>query len=242
MSVDLQRIDTMDGRINKRGSELFFDEVAIKHGASLGVDNYLVFYGAGRAGVMGDVGVEQISSAFAYFAPGLVGMMWSGMDPAVPPSAVAKVFAESMSVAARERWDERAAATVNRIGRKVADHVTPLGLPLFAGWRAMAAPADELGAAAITITTLRELRGDIHIQSVAATGIGPMEADLATRGEEGAKLHGWSPPYPDVSEHAAAIAAAQATTSERMGRIYAAAISAAELDELDDAVAHLRRR
>lgn len=242
MPADLQRTDKMDARINKRGAELFFDELAVKHGASLGVDNYLVLYGAGRCGVMGDIGIEQVSNAFAYFAPDLVTKMWSSLDPDLPPSAVAKVFAASMSAAARERWDAEAAATVHRIGRKVAEYVTPLGMPLFAGWRAMPLPEDELGAAAVTVTTLRELRGDIHVQSVAASGVGPMEADLATAGEEGATRHGWQPPFPDVSEHAAAIAAAQTATSQRMGRIYDAALTAAELDELDDAVAHLRRR
>lgn len=242
MSVDLQRIDKMDARINQRGADLFFDEIAAKHGAANGVDSFLVLYGAGRSGVMGDVTAAQVCNAFAYFDPGLVDMMWSSLDPAFPPSAVAKVFADSMSAVARERWEVGAATTVNRLGRKVADQVTPMGMPLFAGWRAMPVPDDELGAAAITVTTLRELRGDVHVQSVAASGVGPREADLATRGEEGAKLHGWRPPYPDVSAHAAAIAAAQAATSQRMGRIYDAILDADELAELDDAVAHIRKR
>lgn len=242
MSLDLQRIDKMDGRINQRGSDLFFDELAIKYGAEQGVDNFLVLYGAGRAGVMGDVTAAQVVSAFAFFEPGLVQKMWSSMDPAVKPSAVAEVFAAALAAAARERWDEEAAAGVARIGRKVADSVTPLGMPLFAGWRDMAVPDDPIGAAAVTVMTLRELRGDIHVQSIAASGVGPLEADFFTRGEQGVQLHGWKPPYPEVGQHADAMAAAHASTSRRMGDIYAAALDPAELDALDDAVRQLRKR
>ena len=242
MSLDLERTDKMDARINQRGSELFFDEVAIKYGASHGVDNFLVLYGAGRAGVMGDVTAAQAVSAFGFFEPGLVHKMWSSMDADVRPSAVAEVFAGALAAAARERWDEATAGVVARIGRKAADSVTPLGMPLFAGWRDMSVPDDPIGAAALTVMTLRELRGDIHIQSIAASGVGPLEADFFTRGEQGVQLHGWKPPYPDVATHAEAMAAAQASTSARMGRIYAAALDESELDALDEAVRHLRKR
>jgi hypothetical protein len=242
MSLDLQRIDKLDGRINQRGSELFFDEIAIKQGAELGVDNFLVLYGAGRAGVMGDVTAAQVCSAFAFFEPGLVHKMWSSMDPDVKPSAVAHVFATALAAAARERWDEAAAADVAAIGRKVADSVTAIGMPLFAGWRDMAVPGDPVGAATVTVMTLRELRGDIHVQSIAASGVGPLEADFFTRGEQGVQLHGWKPPYPEVAHHGEAMAAAHASTSQRMSRIYEAALDGSELDAFDEAVRHLRKR
>ena len=242
MSLDLSRIDKMDGRINQRGADLFFDEVAVKYGADHGIDNFLVLYGAGRAGVMGDVTAAQVTSAFGFFEPGLVQKMWSSMGPEVKPSAVAEVFAGALAAAARERWDEATGADVARLGRKVADSVTPLGMPLFAGWRDVAVPDDPIGAATVTVMTLRELRGDIHIQSIAASGVGPLEADLATRGPEFMKMHGWMPPYPEVEQHAEAMAGAHASTSERMGRIYAAALDDSELDAFDEAVRHLRKR
>lgn len=242
MPTDLERIDKLDARINQRGSELFFDEVAIKQGAELGVDNFLVLYGAGRAGVMGDVTAAQVCSAFAFFEPGFVQKMWSSMGPEVKPSAVAQVFAAALAAAARERWEETAAADVAAIGRKVADSVTPLGMPLFAGWRDMAVPDDPIGAATVTVMTLRELRGDIHVQSIAASGVGPLEADFFTRGEQGVQLHGWKPPYPEVAHHAEAMAAAHEATSQRMGRIYAAALDVSELDAFDEAVRVLRKR
>jgi helix-turn-helix protein len=242
MSLDLQRIDKMDGRINQRGADLFFDDVAVKHGAELGVDNFLVLYGAGRAGVMGDVTAAQACSAFAFFDPGLVQKMWSSMEPEVKPSAVAQVFAAALATAARERWDEAAAAEVAGIGRKVADSINAIGMPLFVGWRDVPVPDDPIGAATMTVMTLRELRGDIHIQSVSASGVAPLQADFFTRGEQGVQMHGWQPPYPDVAHHADAMAAAQASTSARMGRIYEAALTTAELDAFDEAVRHLRKR
>jgi hypothetical protein len=191
---------------------------------------------------MGDVTAAQACSAFAFFDPGLVDKMWSSMGPDLKPSAVAKVFAAALAAGARERWDEGAAADVARIGRKVADRVTAIGMPLFAGWREMAMPDDPIGAATMTVMTLRELRGDIHVQSIAASGVGPLEADFFTRGEQGVQLHGWKPPYPDVAQHAEAMAAAHASTSQRMGRIYEATLDPAELDAFDEAVRHLRKR
>jgi hypothetical protein len=115
-------------------------------------------------------------------------------------------------------------------------------MPLFVGWRDMPVPDDPIGAATMTVMTLRELRGDIHIQSISASGVAPLEADFFTRGEQGVQLHGWKPPYPDVAHHADAMAAAHASTSARMGRIYEAALSDAELDAFDEAVRHLRKR
>lgn len=241
-TLDLDRIDRMDGRINQRGADLFFDERALEYGKAHGCPNLLVLYAAGRAGVMGDVTAAQAVSAFGFFSPPMVQQAWAALEPGQRPSQVAEVFAAGLAIAARERWDAEPAAVVAAIGRKVADSVTSFGLPLFTGWRDVPVPDDAIGAATMTVMTLRELRGDIHIQSIGASGLSPLEADLATRGEEFMPMHGWAPPYPDVSGHAEALAAAQSSTSRRMAAIYAAALDDAELDALDEAVRHLRQR
>jgi hypothetical protein len=130
---------------------------------------------------------------------------------------------------------------VAQIGRVVLDRVDPLGMALFAGWREMSVPADPCGAAAVTIMALRELRGDVHVQSVAASGLTPLEAEMATRGVMGAELHGWKPPFPEPEPIAEVMAAAQADTSRRMAKVYAM-LSSIELADLDEAVRTLAPR
>lgn len=231
----------MDGRINKRGSQLFFDEITLAHAASKGFDDVFVLYAAGRAGVMGEVTAAQVTSAFAFFEPTMVEQIWAKAQAAAPAPAIAAIYAEGMSAAARERWNEDAASDVARIGRTVVDSVDPIGMPLFAGWRSMPVPDDLTGAAAIVVMALRELRGDVHVQSVAVSGLRAIEAEMATRGIPGAELHGWKPPYPDPEPLQETMAAAQAVTSSRMVHIYEQ-LDPVDLDRLDAAVAGLVKR
>ncbi|MEZ5249993.1 MAG: hypothetical protein R2713_12510 [Ilumatobacteraceae bacterium] len=53
--------------------------------------------------------------------------------------------------------------------------MTALGMPLFAGWRALARPSTPQGAAALEVHRA-SCRGDVHVQSVAAAGMAPIEA------------------------------------------------------------------
>jgi len=213
-------LDRTDHRINALGGTLFFDEVTLAAAAEEGIDDVVVLYAAGRAGVMGDVTAAQVRVTFGFFDPGSVDEVWAMVTAGHRPSDVAPVFARAMSAAARARWDADAAAVVARIGFAVADAAEPLACPLFTGWRDQARPDDPAGAAALAVTTLRELRGDIHVQSVAAAGLHPLEAEMVSRRVPGAQLHGWKEPYPDPAEFADRVAAAEAETSRRMRAHY----------------------
>jgi hypothetical protein len=87
MALDSQQIDKMDGRINKRGSELFFAEATLEHGAANGIDDLFALYAAGRGGVMGEVTAAQIASAFAFFEPNVVAQVWAKALTLAKPSA-----------------------------------------------------------------------------------------------------------------------------------------------------------
>jgi hypothetical protein len=189
---------------------------------------------------MGDVTAEQVCSAFAFFDPGLVAKVWPKVLDTSRPSDIARVFAAAMARAAEATWDQAASATVARLGTTVADSVTALGMPLFTGWRALPRPESAQGAAALVVHTLRELRGDVHVQSVAASGMSPIEAEVATRrGTAGLEMHGWRGEFPDHEPLLDRFAEVESQTSLRMQRIYAAALSEAELTELAGAVAAL---
>lgn len=235
--MDRTRIDEMDARINRLGAALLFDQNTLAHAADAGITDFFVLYAGGRAGVMGDVTAEQVSSAFGFFDPGLVAKVWPTVLATARPSTIATVFAAAMAYAAECNWDAEVSRTISRLGTAVADSVTALGMPLFAGWRTMARPDTPQGAAAMVVHTLRELRGDVHIQSVAASGMLPIEAEVATRrGTAGLEMHGWRGDVPDHEPLLERFAAVEEQTSQRMQRIYAAALADTELQELDAAV------
>lgn len=238
--MDREQIDQMDGQINRLGASLYFDPRTLAHAGEAGITDLFVLYAGGRAGVMGDVTAEQVCSAFSFFDPGLVAKVWAQVLDTARPSDIARVYAAAMEHAAEATWDQAASATLARLGTTVADSVTALGMPLFAGWRALPRPESAQGAAALVAHTLRELRGDVHIQSVAASGMSPLEAEVATRGgSAGAELHGWHGEFPDHEPLLERFAEVEAQTSLRMQRIYAAALSASEFSELAEAVAAL---
>lgn len=233
--MDINDIDRMDAHINKAGASLFFHPLTTEHAAAQGIDNVFVLY-AGRAGVMGDVTPDQVVSAFCFFNEEVVNDVWNGMSAYGTPSHVGTVFADAMAVAARELWNSEAAETVVDLGNKVCDSVAPMGMALFAAWRRLARETPEVSR---VVHALRELRGDVHIHSVAAHGLGPLEAEMATRGEAGAQLHGYKPPYPDPAPFVERVEMASSDTSKRMHAVYSNALSEAELAALDAAVSGL---
>jgi hypothetical protein len=236
----MSQIDEMDALINRLGASLYFDPLTLAHAAEAGITDVFVLYAGGRAGVMGDVTADQVASAFAFFAPDLVERVWQTVVATERPSEVARIYAAAMAHAAQDRWDATAARRVARLGTVVAGSVTALGMPLFAGWRAVPRPDTPCGAAALVVHTLRELRGDVHVQSVAASGLSPIEAEVASRrGTAGLEMHGWHGDAPDHEPLLEAFAAVEAQTSARMHRIYDAALSPTELDELAAALSAL---
>lgn len=53
--IDLEMIDRSDRLVNRLGSGLLFHEQTLAHASSAGIDDALVLYAGGGAGVMGDV-------------------------------------------------------------------------------------------------------------------------------------------------------------------------------------------
>jgi hypothetical protein len=88
--------------------------------------------------------------------------------------------------------------------------------------------------------TLRELRGDTHVNALATLGVEPLQAEMVTRGEDWAQIHGWPPPYPDPDPYRALVAQANAFTSDRMADVYAK-VTEADAVSFADAVASLAR-
>ncbi len=98
----------------------------------------------------------------------------------LPPRECARVYARGLA-----EWGQQLFADLPGIdrlaelGRRVADSVhQPMGLSLFAGWRAEPVPSNPAAAAALAVHVLREMRGDLHIQACAAYQLTALEAIL----------------------------------------------------------------
>ena len=239
MTMQRDAVTTTDRAINQIGSKMLFAEPVVAIGLEAGISDALVFYAGGRGGVLGSTSWEQIQSAFGFFPADIVRSTWNQVLEWGNPPEMASHYANGLSEAGRASIEADAAATIAELGAIVNQSVTPMGFALFSGWRAMPRPGDPSGDAALEIMTLRELRGDIHLQDLAAAEIQPVEAEIVVRGTDGMWLHGWQPPYPDPASHRDAVAAATETTSARMHRIYDEALSDAQWDEFAGAVASL---
>ena len=195
-------------------------------------------YHLGRGGALGDVPVEVVIAAEAFFPPAVVREHWDQGRAVLAPLDAANAYAGMCSDVARARDGNLFAERAPEISRAVAllervvDGAEPLGLPLFAAWRALPRPDDAVGRLGLLLNVLREHRGSVHAAAVAAVGMHPLAAICAgSYGEANARFFEWPEPYPDPAPHRADWERAEALTCEAAARPYAV-LDAAERAEL----------
>jgi hypothetical protein len=132
------------------------------------------------------------------------------------------------------RWgEERLAgfAGTARLGglcERVVGGASPLGAPLFVGWRDQPLPEPGPGRTFQLCQTMRELRFARHTIAVQAAGMSPLEAILSgPAGEWNAEFFGWPRPYPDVTH----LAAARSAIEEHTDRLHAPDFGVLDPDE-----------
>lgn len=172
-------------------------------------------YHLGRAGALGDVPVEVVVAAEAFFPADVVRKAWEEGRAVVEPLEAARAYAGYCSDLFRERHgDKPDLPRLAELLERVVDHASALGLPLFAGWRALPRPEDAAGRVGLLLIVLREHRGSVHAAAVAVMGLGPLEAILAgSYGEANATFFEWPEPYPDPEPFRARWDAAEDLTS-----------------------------
>lgn len=192
-------------------------------------------YAVGRLGVLGDCPVDAVVSAAYFWEPDLMRTMVADGRAAATPAEGAAIYARIC-----QEWGATHLAGmdgVERLGEiltTVVDNASPLGAPMFVGWRDMPRPAEPGPAHTFQLAqVMRELRFSRHCVAIQATGLSPLEAILAgPAGEWNATFFGWPEPYRDVSQLADAREEAEALTDR---------LHAADLDVLtDDERAELR--
>ena len=134
-------------------------------------------------------------------------MCWESLPPGLTHRQVADAYTELCCRWGAETlctFDTGRIARLDELGRAIADAADGSIGTVFAGWRAQPRPDDVNARAALTMHVLRELRGGAHIAAVAACGITPLHAVLASpaapprSGPAWAEHLGWTAPFEDA--------------------------------------------
>lgn len=204
------------------GSKYYFSETTNAALAEAGFSG-LSGYVGGRGGVLGDVAVDVVVSAFALFSPSFIEMGWTQTKEQGTPTDAAAAFAEGLG-----RWSAETFGHLDGLAdfaaaaRAVFDATNPMSQPLYAGWRAMPVPDDPAAATGLALKILRELRFGFHIHGLSAVGMTPVEAVVAQLGPEQAQMFGWAGPFPDPEPLKPIHQQAEEITTARMNEVYEA--------------------
>jgi hypothetical protein len=191
--------------VNDLGGRFMLHPETMAAGAAAGYSNGFAFYAAGRGGVLGDVDADVVTAGFGFFAPHIVRVLWEEGVQVEGARAAGRRYAEVCAQWGRSRlagFD--GAARLASLSERVLHAASPVGLALFAAWRAEPLPEDAAGRCYQLLHVMREWRGSAHVVGVAAAGLDPLTAVFSKGGAPQAKMFGWSEPFPDAIDPALA--------------------------------------
>jgi hypothetical protein len=222
--MDTQKLmDEACPTISDHGWLYYFDPATTARGERLGLDTF-EFYFLGRGGVLGNVEAPVVSSAFGYFNPAVVAMMWESARAKFDPRAAGREYFAAAHDFGRAKLTgadelESFVSAATQVIDRAKDQVA--GLTLFAGAVAEPVPEDAPAAAMHQLAVLREFRGSAHLVAVVAEGLDPKVAHFIRRPEMYTTF-GWSEPSPEVTNaDTAALKAADALTDRLIAPAYA---------------------
>jgi hypothetical protein len=198
-----------------------------------GYQNPFAGYVAGRGGVLGEATGTTVASVFAIFEPGFVRTLWAEGVAVRGAAAAAEVYWNQIADFGRKYL--AGAEGVDRIAalsEKIIAATPTVGLPMFAGWREMPLAADAPARALQAMHVMRELRGDVHFNVLANSGITPVEAHMLHGGEDYTRMFGWTEPFAGGTDKEELYAEVEEATNRRMSEIFASALTADEAGEL----------
>jgi hypothetical protein len=195
------------------GGGFMLDPATTARGEEFGLD-FGEFYGFGRGGVLGDVDADVVASGFVFFNPVIVRVIWESARAKREPAAAVAAYAEACDAWGRDRIaDAEGLDELTELLDRVIAAASPIGAPLFAGWRAVPLAADAPARVMRQLHVLRELRGGLHGVAVLAAGLSPRDAMVA-EGSGMIGTFGWAEPYPDREPLVARYDAAQELTTQ----------------------------
>ena len=198
-----------------------------------GYTNPLAGYVAGRGGVLGEATGATVAAVFAIFEPATLAALWEEGIAVRGAAGAAAVYWDQLADFARKYLAGAGGlARIAELGEKVIATTSGSGLPLFTGWRAMPLADDAPARAAQVMFVLRELRGDVHLNLLSASGVSPVEAHMLGHDENYTRMFGWPEPFADGADKKERYAEVDAATNRRMTEILQDALSDEEIDEL----------
>lgn len=198
-----------------------------------GYQNPFAGYVAGRGGVLGDATGTTVAAVFAIFEPNFIRAMWDEGVAVRGAAGAAAVYWDQIADFGRKYLaGAEGTARIAELGEKIITATPAVGLPMFAGWREMPLAADAPARALQVMHVLRELRGEVHFNVLANSGIEPVEAHMLHGDENYTRMFGWPEPFPDGADKKKRYAEVESATNRRMTDIFDAALSRDEADEL----------
>ncbi|MEV4221048.1 hypothetical protein [Nonomuraea sp. NPDC049725] len=204
-------------------------------------------YFRGRCGVLGECDADVVVSVAVFFPAEHVADNWNG-GRKMPVEQAVDLYAEACRQWGRRKLGGYAGcARIAELLEPVVEHASPVGAPLFAGWRAVPLADDAPARATQLMHVVRELRGALHANAVVAAGLHPLDATLAAAhdgtpfgpaaGEVIARFFTWPEPYdtpgPDLIARRAAV---EDVTDDLMAPVF----SVLNSDESDELIELLR--
>lgn len=198
-----------------------------------GYQNPFAGYVAGRGGVLGEATGTTLASVFAIFEPNFVCAMWDEGVAVRGAAGAAKVYWDQVGDFGRRYLaGAEGTARIARLGEKIIAETPIVGLPMFAGWRAMPLASDDAARALQVMFVLRELRGDVHFNVLSNSGITPVEAHMLHGGRDYTMMFGWPEPFADGADKKDRYDEVEAATNRRMTDIFDTALDLDETEEL----------
>lgn len=198
-----------------------------------GYQNPFAGYVAGRGGVLGEATGATVASVFVIFEPNFVFAMWDEGRAVRGAAGAAEVYWNQVADFGRRYLaGAEGPARIAQLGEKIIAATPTGGVPMFAGWRAMPLAEDAEARALQVMFVLRELRGDVHFNVLANSGITPVEAHMLHGGEDYTRMFGWSEPFADGADKRSRYAEVEEATNHRMADIFTAALDHDEIEEL----------
>ena len=195
MDPVIKFVQTACPLINDSGWAYYFTPETISKGKELGLGG-MVFYIAGRGGMLGDCEGESVAAAFGYFNPEVIVRAWDTAKATMPIREIGKAYFECAAQHGRSKLSgiDNLEAFVNAAD-KINDAADPDGLPLYASYKYAEYATDAPGRAMQLVATLREFRGSAHLLAIRAKGLTSKQAHFIKRPND-VQMFGWSPDEP----------------------------------------------
>ena len=187
---DMTTAESTAKAVSGFSSSFMLDRATYQRGAELGFKG-LDFYFAGRAGVLGDVCADVVTSAAVFFAPAQVEAAWDGSRDVMSRADASAAFAGCMtSWAVQHLGDSADWCRLAELAGTIASSASVAAAPLFAAWRNQGVATEPRLAALEQMNLLRELRMARHGAAVVALGIDPADA-VRHRSPQMVGVFGW---------------------------------------------------